>query len=257
MQDDYLRLIVVFGKNEENPSRSLNREDFEFLKTFPNVVIRYEKRLHAKYYANEKYGLVTSVNLHSYSQNNNIEIGVMFKTKSLLKNITDRVLQPLVGIISDIEDLASELYEFSLRVYDNARVIYEREPQYESKFFGRNKYLGSKVVVDETEHLFEEFRPHKKVANFQEHSTLTQNHVNHTRSNTQLQYNIPQSGFCIRTREQIVFDPARPFIYSAYKKWEKYGNLDYKEQYCHSCGNNSTTSKRQPLCQTCENGLFN
>jgi hypothetical protein len=257
MQDDYLRLIVVFGKNEEEPSKSLNREDLEFLKSFPNVAIRYEKRLHAKYYANEKYGLVTSLNLHSYSQNNNIEIGVMFKTKSLLKNITDRVLQPLTAIVSDTEDLATESYEFSKRVYDNARVIYEREPQYEAKFLSKKKYLGSKVLVDETEQLFEEFKPFKKATTFQDCSFSNYNNVNHTSPNSHVHFNTPQSGFCIRTREQISFDPTRPFSYSAYKKWEKYSNPDYRESYCHGCGISWSTSMRKPLCQKCEANAFN
>src|SRR5690242_2187438 len=69
MDDPEVRIVIVFGKNEEDPSKSLNKEDFEFLKSFPNVTISYEKRLHAKYFANEKSGLVTSINLHSYSLN--------------------------------------------------------------------------------------------------------------------------------------------------------------------------------------------
>src|SRR5687768_7214604 len=73
-----IEIIIVFGKNEEDPSKSLNKADFEFLKTFPFVTIAYEKRLHAKYYANEKAGLITSLNLHTYSLNNNIEVGVCF-----------------------------------------------------------------------------------------------------------------------------------------------------------------------------------
>src|SRR5437762_11695598 len=66
--DDRLKLTIVFGKNESDPSRSLSQEDFGFLKSFPNVEIAYEKRLHAKYYANERRGLITSLNLHTYSQ---------------------------------------------------------------------------------------------------------------------------------------------------------------------------------------------
>src|SRR5687768_16965582 len=57
-EDHKLRVAIVFGKNEDDPSKSLAKDDFEFLKTFPNIVIAYEKRLHAKYYSNEKHGLV-------------------------------------------------------------------------------------------------------------------------------------------------------------------------------------------------------
>src|SRR4051812_27411094 len=63
-----LAIIVVFGKNEDNPKRSMSMEDLNFFIQFPNIQIRYEKRLHAKYYSNEKFAILTSMNLHKYSQ---------------------------------------------------------------------------------------------------------------------------------------------------------------------------------------------
>ena len=44
-----LEILIVFGKNEDNVSKSLSKDDLEFLKRFPNIEIRYNKRLHAKY----------------------------------------------------------------------------------------------------------------------------------------------------------------------------------------------------------------
>src|SRR5436190_14117648 len=49
-----LQIAIVFGKNEGDMSRSMKQDDFNFFKEFPNIQIRYEKRLHAKYYANER-----------------------------------------------------------------------------------------------------------------------------------------------------------------------------------------------------------
>jgi len=73
-QDNYnLEITIVFGKNEDDISRSMKEEDFNFFKAFPNIEIRYEKRLHAKYYANDFDSILTSMNLYSYSQDNNIE----------------------------------------------------------------------------------------------------------------------------------------------------------------------------------------
>jgi hypothetical protein len=43
-----LEIIIVFGKNEEDLSKSMKEEDFNFFKEFPNIEVRYEKRLHAK-----------------------------------------------------------------------------------------------------------------------------------------------------------------------------------------------------------------
>jgi phosphatidylserine/phosphatidylglycerophosphate/cardiolipin synthase-like enzyme len=134
-KDDHsLRIVVVFGKNEEDPSKSLNREDFEFLKSFPYVDVAYEKRLHAKYYANEKRGLITSLNLHTHSHNNNIEVGVMFQSKNLLKSLTDQTLGGLTSILYDTEDLASEAHEHFINTYRNAEKIFSKEPKYSNGF---------------------------------------------------------------------------------------------------------------------------
>src|SRR5690349_12273865 len=50
---DKLELTILFGKNELDPGKSININDLQFFREFPNVEIRYEKRLHAKYYASE------------------------------------------------------------------------------------------------------------------------------------------------------------------------------------------------------------
>ena len=65
--NDKVEIIIVFGKNEEDMSRSMRLEDFNFFKEFPNIQILYERRLHAKYYANEASAILTSMNLYSYS----------------------------------------------------------------------------------------------------------------------------------------------------------------------------------------------
>ncbi len=53
LQNHKLKITVVFGKNEDDVSKSVKIEDINFFTEFPNIEIRYEKRLHAKYYANE------------------------------------------------------------------------------------------------------------------------------------------------------------------------------------------------------------
>src|SRR6185312_2890824 len=83
--DPNIEMMVVFGKNEADYSRSMSPVDFNFFKEFPNIEIRYEKRLHAKYYANESTAILTSMNLYDYSQDNNIEAGVMTKHNLLSK----------------------------------------------------------------------------------------------------------------------------------------------------------------------------
>lgn len=270
--DDYLEIIIVFGKNEEDPSKSLNQDDLKFLQEFPHITIAYEKRLHAKYYCNEKAGIITSINLHTYSINNNIEVGVLFNNKNILKNLTDKALNPLTSIISDTEDIASEAYKYFFGVFTNSEKIFIKKPQYESKLFGlQQRYVGSNIEVDKTTDMFKLFGT-KRSASFSSETKKT--YQNTTRStniesnsgsfhqgNNYNSYNepqwgrnhsYPQSGFCIRTGEPIPFDPTRPFTWQSFQTWNQFSNPDFKEKYCHCCGKNWNTTKRHPLCHECE-----
>src|SRR5664280_451376 len=59
-----LSIVIVFGKNEKQINKSFNSDDFEYFKKFPNISIVYAPNLHAKYYANERQSLITSINLY-------------------------------------------------------------------------------------------------------------------------------------------------------------------------------------------------
>lgn len=125
-----LSVIVIFGKNENDLSKSINNEDIAFFKDFPNIEIRYEKRLHAKYYANEMEGILTSMNLYDFSLNNNIEAGILTKDRN-----------------------ASYYFD---RVIEQSQLCYKRIPDFENNFLGlQKKYIGSRITVDtltETKH---------------------------------------------------------------------------------------------------------
>lgn len=149
--DDYkLELVIVFGKNESNKSKSISEEDLEFLKSFPNVAIRYEKRLHAKYYANDFSSILTSMNLYDYSQNNNIEFGILYETKLFGKSIDD------------------EAIDYFTKVIDQSELLFQKEPEFDNgKFLGvGKKYTGSVVSKDNLNKAMKEssknsFKPRK------------------------------------------------------------------------------------------------
>lgn len=246
-KDDYdLRIIIVFGKNEDDPSKSLNREDFEFLKSFPYVDIAYEKRLHAKYYSNEKRGLITSLNLHTHSHNNNIEVGVLFNTKNLLKNLTNKTLGGITSIISDTEDLSTEAHEFFLDVYKNSEKIFQREPKFKNGFLGLSKtYSHSDILVDRTDWLYDQIKE-------KEH---TRNPIGFNSHKPNNYIPVIEKGFCIRTGDKIAFNPSKPLSWNSYQTWAEFGNPDYREKYCHSCGKPHNTSVRNPLCYDCSRSM--
>src|SRR5690554_419799 len=60
LKNHNLEIVVLFGKNEDDMSKSMKQEDFDFFKQFPNVEILFENRLHAKYYANETKAILRS-----------------------------------------------------------------------------------------------------------------------------------------------------------------------------------------------------
>lgn len=56
-------------------------------------------------------------------------------------------------------------------------------------------------------------------------------------------------GYCIRTGVEIPFDVNKPMSYEAYKSWNKYGDPEYPEKYCHFSGeaSNGETSVSRPI----------
>jgi phosphatidylserine/phosphatidylglycerophosphate/cardiolipin synthase-like enzyme len=71
-------LIILYGKSFDG----INKNDRAFLKKFKKLKIRYKERLHAKCYFNSKKVLLTSMNLYDFSQNNNIEFGIVIEKSS-------------------------------------------------------------------------------------------------------------------------------------------------------------------------------
>ncbi len=67
-----IEIAFVYGKT------NLSKQDQELIKNL-RVNIYYKENLHAKCYANEEKALITSMNLHSFSEANNREFGTLIK----------------------------------------------------------------------------------------------------------------------------------------------------------------------------------
>ncbi len=61
------------------------------------------------------------------------------------------------------------------------------------------------------------------------------------------------TGVCIRCGTAISYNTNAPFCYNCYETWSSFGNAEYEEKYCHSCGSNYPTSMRKPVCHRCFN----
>jgi superfamily II DNA helicase RecQ len=73
-----VHVTIVYGKQTGASGCPAQLDD---LKTLPNVSLRYYRDLHAKCYINEKKAVVTSMNLHQFSMQNNREMGVSLDSK--------------------------------------------------------------------------------------------------------------------------------------------------------------------------------
>ncbi|MEY8847627.1 phospholipase D family protein [Psychroserpens sp. XS_ASV72] len=130
-----LHILIAFGKNQNNPWRSIKEEDVEYFKEFPNISIVYIPNLHAKYYANEKRGIITSVNLYDYSFDNNVEFGVISENS-------------LFGGT----DIDKQAWNETMDVLSQSYTVFIRRPNYKKKFLGKD-YLGSETQLDLTNDL--------------------------------------------------------------------------------------------------------
>lgn len=200
-EDPNIQIIILFGKNGKDLLKSINKEDFEFLKDLANIRILHEDRLHAKFYSNDEKLILSSMNLYDFSQNNNIEFGVVEKRGLFFKN-----------------EMNSSVDEFINGVIKNAKVLFDKVPEFEKGMMGlTKKYTGSKIEVDELSNLL-----------------LGQNSaIPRHKSKTKM-------GFCIRSKESIPFNLKKPYSDKAFESWSKFGNDQYPEKYCHFTGENSS-----------------
>ncbi|SIS54323.1 PLD-like domain-containing protein [Zobellia uliginosa] len=140
-----LHIIIAFGKNKKNPQRSLQKEDLDYFKDFPNVSIVFIPNLHAKYYANEKKGIITSINLYDYSFKNNVEFGVISETSLLGGSAIDK-----------------EAWQETMKILGENSTAFIRRPTYKKKFLIAKDYVGSETLLDLTEELLSGRIPKKR-----------------------------------------------------------------------------------------------
>jgi hypothetical protein len=234
-----IHILIVFGKNENNISRSLSKNDFEYFKKFLNISIIYVPNLHAKYYGNEKKGVITSINLYDYSFKNNIEFGV-YSELNIVNKITNKT--------------EKDAWETCWKIVEENEAVYIKRPVYQKKMLslvlGKN-YVKSDVLLDTTDKFYFGYGNNnrnaiKTILDFKEEIILGSEKINIP---TRTEIENPANGFCIRTGQKIPFNPKMPFCDYSYQSWKNFSNYDYKENYCHRTGKESfgKTSMRKPI----------
>lgn len=230
-------IVIVFGKNEYEFSKSMSLEDLSFFNDFPNVRIMHVKNLHAKFYGSEDLGIITSMNLYEFSQVNNLEAGILIHPKNSLKKLTS------LAISSAFDDSYEQATAYFSRVIDQATLIYHTKPLFKKAMLGfAEKYDTSETVVNDVENYY----PTKKPMVEKPPVAIAEQVQNDTAPNTEAQ---KLDGFCIRSGVEIPFNTSRPFSIESYWQWAQLRDVDFPEKFCHKTGELSygKTSMRQPI----------
>ena len=92
---------IIFGKQELNPT------EMGYLEGLGYVRLYFSKNLHAKCYLNERKMIITSMNLHEFSQQNNREMGILIdKTDDADKQAFDDAWKDIESIMHNADDFA-------------------------------------------------------------------------------------------------------------------------------------------------------
>ncbi len=109
-------------------------------------------------------------------------------------------------------------------------------------------------IVEESEHIIEVSEkvriPSKSVAKIAERSR-EYSAAKRTRESTRATPTTPQQGFCIRCKDDLPANPLRRYCEPHYKTWKRYGNPEYEEKHCHTCGREHTATMDKPVCIEC------
>ena len=120
-----------------------------------------------------------------------------------------------------------------------------------------NREMGIEISRSENYGLYEDIlKESKSIKNSAEEYNLWTTRDYNSNWRDDRNYRHPNYGYCIRCREKIDLDTQRPLCNDCYQIWSQFGNIDYRENYCHKCGKEITgwdeaIDYAHPLCHSC------
>jgi ribosomal protein L40E len=213
------KTTIVYGKEE------LKANTLEELSQIKNLDLKFLKDLHAKCFYNETHMVITSLNLHDYSQNNNYEMGILLKR----------------DVDSSLFREAVEEASFIIR----SAVPHETPKPVEYKLNDK-----SPSFVHETPKTIE-YRPRPKASVIEEKKSSTTDKIVGGLTSAFSGIFGPEQGHCIHCGKQIDYDREKPYCPDCYSTWSKWKNVEYAEKVCHKCGESHKTSMAKPICRKC------
>ncbi|KAG4105441.1 hypothetical protein H8356DRAFT_1634760 [Neocallimastix lanati (nom. inval.)] len=228
----------VIGREDEE-------EEFEPLRRFPNMTIKFYERLHAKLIYNEEGLVMSSMNFTESSVNFNQEIGVYILDKFIINKIRKKFIgeDDIDGYISDPEDYNSvQLHCSCGRVIKNNNEECPRCKRWDEKIFGKKsestfqfcKKCGRPIKYDPEKPLcygcfLEEEEEDQRYDDIFDNEMAIDDYIQH----------------CRRCKTPIPADPDKPYCYSCFLK------VKDEDQHCDLCGRPISPDPDKPLCYDC------
>jgi PLD-like domain len=226
-----VELIIVCRK------KKLKEEEKDKLLRIPNVKLYAHDNVHTKCYYNERELVLGSMNFYEYSDKYNRELGITIEA------VNDKQLY---------DDAVRESEEIVLMAMNNGDT-------YRSTVQPKPAQTTHQQTQTQTGNTQAQSQQKKSEPQKKEEAK--------PRPSYKQNFNIPRpdkrnflekiadvlshQGFCLRCKTKLQYNPNTPYCPSCYKSWAQWNNIEFKERYCHRCGESNPTSLSKPLCKHC------
>ena len=215
-----VEIALVYGKEDLSPN------DKNKLSSLKNLTLKFYKDLHAKCYLNEEHIVITSMNMHEYSQANNREMGVLIqKTDTNDSDVYNDALLEVKSILGSSRHV--DLTTSDSTAKPSRPLMRNFSPvQKRTSDSGTWSKIGEGLL-----------------------NLLNANLIDTKMKSSSSLYK--SKGYCLRCGKQITHDLFRPYCKDCYFKWLEWENPKWKEKHCHTCGNSYKSSMLYPQCNSC------
>jgi len=118
------------------------------------------------------------------------------------------------------------LYEFSMANNKEMGVLIDKSDPADTQLY--EDAFKEVDYINETSQRFE--------LNTPKPTPISKPDTKKSSTKSQTIHNDPLTGYCIRTGIEIPFNVEKPMCYEAFMSWNKYGDPEYPEKFCHFSG---------------------
>lgn len=130
-EQNNIKIYLIFGKGD---MKNLEKEK---LQVFQNLQILFLENLHAKCYMNENTLIISSMNLHKYSEENNREMGI-----EIHKNENPTMYEDIKKEVVSIKNSAKEY------ILNNQRPLFQNNIHYNNNHFQSGYCIRCRKRID-------------------------------------------------------------------------------------------------------------